>query len=84
MRYGFTGHAQRVAEAIIDAAAHFGYRLPELLCGFPRGEYPVPVPYPTSCSPQAWTAAAPLLRRDVTPGRAASRAPSACSPRPVP
>jgi glycogen debranching enzyme len=60
MRYGFTGHAQRVAEAIFDAAVHFGYRLPELFCGFPRREYPVPIPYPTSCSPQAWAAAAPL------------------------
>ena len=26
MRYGHTGHAQRVAQAIFDAAAHFGYR----------------------------------------------------------
>ena len=60
MRYGFTGHAQRVAEAVFDAAAHFGYRLPELFCGFPREEYPAPIPYPTSCSPQAWAAAAPL------------------------
>jgi glycogen debranching enzyme len=60
MRYGFTGHAQRVAEALLAAAAHFGYRLPELFCGFPRAEYPAPVPYPTSCSPQAWAAAAPL------------------------
>ena len=60
MRYGFTGHAQRVTQAIFDAAAHFGYRLPKLFCGFPREEDPVPVPYPTSCSPQAWAAAAPL------------------------
>ena len=43
-----------------DAAGHFGHRLPELFCGFARTDYPVPVPYPTSCSPQAWAAAAPL------------------------
>jgi glycogen debranching enzyme len=60
MRYGHTTHAQRVAEAIFDAAAHFGYRLPELFCGFSRDEDIGPVPYPTSCSPQAWAAAAPL------------------------
>jgi glycogen debranching enzyme len=60
MRYGFTRHAQRIAQAIIDATAHFGYRLPELFCGFPREDYPAPIPYPTSCSPQAWAAAAPL------------------------
>jgi len=60
MRYGFTAHAQRVAEAVFGAAAHFGYRLPELFCGFPRDWYPAPIPYPASCSPQAWAAAAPL------------------------
>ena len=60
MRYGFTGHAQRIAEAIFDAAGHFGHRLPELFCGFARTDYPAPVPYPTSCSPQAWAAATPL------------------------
>ena len=53
-------HAQQIAEAIFDAAGHFGHRLPELFCGFSRTDYPVPVPYPTSCSPQAWAAAAPL------------------------
>jgi glycogen debranching enzyme len=60
MRYGFTVHAQRVAEAVFRAAASFSYRLPELFCGFPRDRYPDPVPYPASCSPQAWAAAAPL------------------------
>jgi glycogen debranching enzyme len=58
MRYGFTTHAQRVAEAIFDAAVHFGHRLPELFCGFPRSDDLAPIPYPTSCSPQAWAAAA--------------------------
>jgi glycogen debranching enzyme len=61
MRYGFAEQAQRVTEAILDAAEHFGHRLPELFCGFSRQEFPAPVPYPTSCSPQAWAAAAPLL-----------------------
>jgi glycogen debranching enzyme len=60
MRYGYIEQAQRVTDAIIDASAHFGYRLPELFCGFDRQEFAAPVPYPTSCSPQAWAAAAPL------------------------
>jgi glycogen debranching enzyme len=60
MRYGFVEQAQRVSDAIIDAAEHFGYRLPELFCGFDSAEFSAPVPYPTSCSPQAWAAAAPL------------------------
>ncbi|MFF3904651.1 glycogen debranching N-terminal domain-containing protein [Streptomyces sp. NPDC001848] len=60
MRYGFTDHARRVAEAVLDAAAAFGGRLPELLCGFDRAEYAQPVPYPAACSPQAWASATPL------------------------
>ncbi|WP_225729537.1 MULTISPECIES: glycogen debranching N-terminal domain-containing protein [unclassified Nocardia] len=61
MRYGYTEHATRVVDAVLDASTRFGYRLPELFCGFDRAEFDVPVPYPTSCSPQAWAAAAPLL-----------------------
>jgi len=61
MRYGYVEQAQRVTSAIVDAAASFGYRLPELFCGFGRDEFASPVPYPTSCSPQAWAAGAPLL-----------------------
>ncbi len=60
MRYRITGHAQRVACGVLDAAAEFGGQLPELMCGFDRAEYPVPVPYPTSCTPQAWASATPL------------------------
>jgi glycogen debranching enzyme len=61
MRYGFTDHAQRIATGLLDAAEHFGGRLPELFCGFDRDEFAAPVAYPSSCSPQAWAAAAPLL-----------------------
>ena len=60
MRYGFVEEAQQVALAILEAAAALGGRLPELFCGFDRSEFPVPIPYPTSCSPQAWAAAAPV------------------------
>ena len=60
MRYGFVEEAQRVATALLDAAAALGGRLPELFSGLPRKEYPQPVPYPTSCSPQAWAAATPI------------------------
>ncbi|MDQ1751862.1 MAG: hypothetical protein QOE71_2918 [Pseudonocardiales bacterium] len=60
MRYGFVSHAQRVANAVLDSAAEFDGRLPELMCGFDRSEYSRPVPYPTACSPQAWASAAPV------------------------
>jgi glycogen debranching enzyme len=60
MRYGFVEHAQRIALGLFDAAEAFGGRLPELFCGFSREDYPLPVPFPTSCSPQAWAAATPV------------------------
>ncbi|XVS62353.1 amylo-alpha-1,6-glucosidase [Actinosynnema sp. CA-299493] len=53
--------AHRLADGLLDAAAAFGGRLPELYCGFSRADFSPPVPYPTSCSPQAWASAAPLL-----------------------
>ncbi|MDQ1643951.1 MAG: hypothetical protein QOJ50_135 [Cryptosporangiaceae bacterium] len=61
IRYGFTGHAQRLGSGLLDAAAAYGGRLPELFCGFDRKEFAAPVSYPSSCSPQAWASAAPLL-----------------------
>lgn len=60
MRYGFVAPAQRIARALLEAAEQFGGRLPELFCGFDRTEFPEPVPYPTSCSPQAWASATPI------------------------
>jgi hypothetical protein len=53
--------AQQVAGGILEAADKFGGRLPELFCGFDRSDFAAPVAYPTSCSPQAWAAAAPFL-----------------------
>src|SRR3984885_2411610 len=55
--YGFVQEAQQISMGLIDASEYFGGRLPELFCGFSRAEFPHPVPYPTSCSPQAWAAA---------------------------
>jgi glycogen debranching enzyme len=60
MRYGLVEPGRRLALAVLDAARSFGGRLPELMCGFDRVELPRPVPYPTSCSPQAWAAATPI------------------------
>ncbi|MBW3668574.1 MAG: amylo-alpha-1,6-glucosidase [Actinobacteria bacterium] len=61
MRYGFVDEAQRVVMAMLDAAQSQGGRLPELFSGLDRTEFPSVVSYPTSCSPQAWAAASPLL-----------------------
>lgn len=61
MRYGFVEEAQRLILAMLDAAVAQGSRLPELFSGLDRDEFPMVVSYPTSCSPQAWSSAAPLL-----------------------
>ncbi len=60
-RYGFYDGALQLIMGVLDAAAAQGGRLPELFSGLDRGELQVPVGYPTSCSPQAWAAASPLL-----------------------
>ncbi|MGH9018733.1 MAG: amylo-alpha-1,6-glucosidase, partial [Acidimicrobiales bacterium] len=60
-RYGFEEHAERLVNGLLDAAVKLGGRLPELFSGLDRSELSAPVGYPTSCSPQAWSAASPLL-----------------------
>ncbi len=60
-RYGERDGANRIIAAQLDVARAMGYRLPELFAGFDRDHLRVPAPYPSSCSPQAWAAASPLL-----------------------
>jgi glycogen debranching enzyme len=61
MRYGLVEDAHRVMRGMVDASPWFGDLLPELFSGMPRDGLRFPVAYPTSCSPQAWAAASPLL-----------------------
>jgi glycogen debranching enzyme len=58
---GFVDAALRIAGGLLSAADASGGRLPELFAGLTVADMPVPVPYPASCSPQAWASAAPLL-----------------------
>ncbi|MDQ1484165.1 MAG: hypothetical protein QOF35_2241 [Actinomycetota bacterium] len=60
MRKGFVRESQLIAAGILAVADSYGGRLPELFGGLGRDAYPKPVPYPTSCSPQAWASAAPV------------------------
>ncbi len=60
-RAGFPAQAMVLAEGLLAAGAAFGGRLPELYGGFARDEMPVPVPYPASCRPQAWSAASAVV-----------------------
>ena len=61
MRYGFVDEALRVIMGLLRAAEFQGHRLPELFGGLARDDVSFPVAYPSSCSPQAWAAASPLL-----------------------
>jgi glycogen debranching enzyme len=60
MRYGFIDEAKRIAVGMFDAAEQLGGQLPEVFCGFDRGEFELPIPFPTACAPQAWAAATPM------------------------
>jgi glycogen debranching enzyme len=60
-RYGRWDVVDRIVEGALAAATHFGGRPPELFAGISRDEVPVPVAYPASCSPQAWSSASVLL-----------------------
>jgi glycogen debranching enzyme len=60
-RAGFADQAAVLAEGLLTAGAAFGGRLPELYGGFDAGDIAVPVPYPASCRPQAWAAAAAVV-----------------------
>ena len=60
-RYGFQRQAAQIFEGLFAAATYVDLlRLPELFCGFPRRRSQGPTFYPVACSPQAWSAAAPL------------------------
>ncbi|MCW2640457.1 MAG: Amylo-alpha,6-glucosidase [Dactylosporangium sp.] len=60
-RYGRHAEAARLAEAMLEAAPYFQYRLPEVFVGTDRKATGMPVAYGTACSPQAWASGTPLL-----------------------
>jgi glycogen debranching enzyme len=60
-RHGYTAEVRRIARALIEAAAHFDWSLPEVFAGYRRGDTPFPIAYPTAARPQAWAAGTPVL-----------------------
>jgi glycogen debranching enzyme len=60
-RHGYVAEARRVSRALIEAAAHFDWSLPEVFAGYARDETPFPIAYPTAARPQAWAAGTPIL-----------------------
>ncbi|MBX6351722.1 MAG: amylo-alpha-1,6-glucosidase [Thermoflavifilum sp.] len=60
-KYGRWDACTAVIQGLLRAASSFDrMRLPELFGGFGLDETTEPVPYPVSCSPQAWAAATPV------------------------
>jgi hypothetical protein len=60
-RAGFAAEAAHLIDGLLAAGEAFGFRLPELYAGDARAVLSRPVPYPASCHPQAWSAAAAIL-----------------------
>ena len=61
-RYGKKEQAGRILTGLFDAACRFPeFRIPELLCGFPRRAGEGPVCFPSACTPQAWASGAVFL-----------------------
>ncbi|HJV29965.1 MAG TPA: glycogen debranching N-terminal domain-containing protein [Gaiellaceae bacterium] len=67
-RYGRWPEAQRIVQRMLNAAAHFGYQVPEVFAGLRRAETTFPIAYPTAAQPQAWAAGAPVLLLQVLLG----------------
>ena len=58
-RYGLDDHLDRLASALLEAAASMpDGRLPEAITGHRREPRVPPTAYPGACSPQAWSASA--------------------------
>jgi glycogen debranching enzyme len=60
-RAGRPHDMERILRRMVEAAAHFDYRLPEVFAGLPRRQTRIPVVYPTASQPQAWAAATPVV-----------------------
>ena len=59
--YGCWEAVDLMVDGALEATRHFGGRPPELFAGVAREDVPMPVAYPSSCSPQAWSSASVLM-----------------------
>lgn len=62
VRAGLAEHAAGLVEGLLRASVEFDQRVPELWSGEGR-----PVPYPSACRPQAWSAAAAVTVAEALP-----------------
>ena len=82
--YGFDDDALTVANGLLAASEAWNGRLPELFSGLDRADVETPIPFPTSCSPQAWAAATPFLSAAHHAGAGARRRSAVCKVDPIP
>lgn len=55
-KLGFSNEVKKVVDGMVESSNHFKFqRLPELFCGY-ESSIGKPIPYPATCSPQAWAA----------------------------
>jgi glycogen debranching enzyme len=73
-RSGRRGDAAGILRAMVEAAGHFDFRLPEVFAGFARDDTRFPVVYPTASTPQAWAAATPVVLLQIVLGLTPDRA----------
>lgn len=62
---GRNDDARTVVAGLLAAAEAFEFRMPELHAGDASSDRPTPAPYPASCRPQAWSAAAAVTCWDI-------------------
>jgi glycogen debranching enzyme len=60
-RYGCWDAVDLFVDGALEATSHFDGRPPELFAGVARDDVAMPVAYPSSCSPQAWSSASVLM-----------------------
>jgi len=68
-RYGYKAEALRIMTGLFEASSYMPmHRLPELFCGFARGEDDGPTLYPVACMPQAWASGTAFALLDAALG----------------
>jgi hypothetical protein len=84
---GYEKEAGRLLRGLLEAAEHFGHRLPEMFAGTQRSTGSAPLPHPAACRPAATAAASAIMMltslagiRPDTPARTVTMRPVRSAP----